>query len=189
MKNGKKVFIAGSRRLARLNSEVKERLGNIVDRGLMVIVGDANGADKAVQNYLHSRHYSNARVFYMEGGCRNNIGGWPTQKIAAADPSRHDFAYYSTKDREMAREADYGLMLWDGQSRGTLRNIVDLGRQGKSAVVYVAPAKSFWALRQSNDLAEMLSQVDPAALDRIDPELKSLAVTSGSTHKNGLPLF
>lgn len=187
--NGKKVFIAGSRRLARLNNDVKRRLDNIVDRGLMVIVGDANGADKAVQKYLDSRHYLNVRVFCMEGGCRNNVGGWPTQAIVAADPSRHDFAYYSTKDREMVREADYGLMLWDGRSRGTLRSIVDLVRHGKSAVVYVAPVKSFWTLRQSNDLAEMLRQVDPAALDRIDPQLKSLAVNSGSTHKNGLPLF
>lgn len=187
MKNGEKVFIAGSRRLARLNNDVKRRIDNIVDRGLMVIVGDANGADKAVQKYLDSRHYVNVRVFCMEGACRNNIGGWPTQAIVAADPSRHDFAYYSTKDREMVREADYGLMLWDGRSRGTLRSIVDLVRHGKSAVVYVAPAKSFWTLRQSNDLADMLSRVDPAALQKIDPELRSLAMASGSPQKSGGP--
>lgn len=189
MKNGKKVFIAGSRRLAHLDSNVKRRIDNIVDRGLIVIVGDANGADKAVQKYLDSCHYLKVKIFCMEGVCRNNIGRWPTQAIVAADPSRHDFAYYSTKDREMVREADYGLMLWDGRSRGTLRSIVDLVREGKSAVVYLSPTKTFWTLRQSNDLAEMLSQVDPAALNRIDPELKSLAVNGGSTHKNGLPLF
>lgn len=190
MKNGKKVFIAGSRCLVHLNNDVKRRLDNIVDRRLMVIVGDANGADKAVQKYLHNRHYCSVKVFYMEGVCRNNIGGWPTQAIVAAGSSRHDFAYYSTKDREMVREADYGLMIWDGRSRGTLRSILDLVLHRKSAVVYVAPAKSFWTLRQSDDLAEMLSRVDPEALDWVDPELKSLAITSGSTQKNrGLPLF
>ncbi len=190
MKSAKKVFIAGSRRLARLSTDVKRRINNIVDRRLTVIVGDANGVDKAVQKYLDSRHYRNVIVFCMEGGCRNNVGDWPTRSIAAADPSRHDFAYYSTKDREMVREADYGLMLWDAQSRGTLRSVVDLVRYGKPVIVYIAPAKSFWTLRQSDDLAEMLSHVDPAALQRIDPELKSFAMGTAPAQKgDSLPLF
>jgi hypothetical protein len=49
-----KVFIGGSRRLSQLNKDLKGRLDNIVERGFTVIVGDANGADKAVQRYLAS---------------------------------------------------------------------------------------------------------------------------------------
>ena len=185
-----KVFIAGSRRLSRLNNDVRRRIDKIVDKGLTVMVGDANGVDKAVQRYLSSRHYSNVLVFCMEGGCRNNLGSWPTRKVAAADPARRDFAYYSTKDRAMVEEADYGLMLWDGKSRGTLRSIVDLVRQKKPVVVYIAPAGSFCTLRQSGELAEMLSRVDPVALQGIDRELQSFAMVAGSSHKgNDVPLF
>ena len=190
MRSMTKVFIAGSRRLSRLNNDVRRRIDNIVDKGLTVMVGDANGVDKAVQRYLNSRHYSNVLVFCMEGGCRNNLGGWPTRKVAAADPARRDFAYYSTKDRAMVEAADYGLMLWDGKSRGTLRSIVDLVRQKKPVVVYIVPAGSFCTLRQSGELAEMLSRVDPVALQGIDRELQSFAMAAGSGHKSeNVPLF
>ncbi|MEE8199550.1 MAG: hypothetical protein V3R29_00130 [Candidatus Acidoferrales bacterium] len=177
-----KVFIAGSRRLSRLNQDVKRRVDNIIQKSFIVIVGDANGVDKAVQRYLNSRHFTNVVVFCMEGGCRNNIGAWPTRTISAADPSRRDFAYYSTKDRAMVDEADYGLMLWDGQSRGTLTSIVQLVRQGKPVLVYIAPDKSFCTLRQSHDLAEMLGRFNPVALHEIDRDLQAVA-TGGSNRK------
>jgi len=190
MSSKTKVFIAGSRHLSRLNKDVKRRIDNIVEKGFTVIVGDANGADKAVQRYVNSRRYSNVMVFCMEGGCRNNIGHWPTRTITAADPGRRDFAYYSAKDRAMVEEAEYGLMLWDGRSRGTLTSIVHLVRQGKPVVVYIAPDRSFYTLRQSDHLAEMLGRFDPAALHRIDRELQAVAMGSGSSRKvETAPLF
>jgi hypothetical protein len=190
LRNGTKVFIAGSRSLSRLSKDVKGRIDKIVDKGLSVIVGDANGIDKAVQRHLDSRGYRNVTVFCMEGGCRNNVGEWPLQKITAADSSRRDFAYYSTKDRAMVDEADYGLMLWDARSRGTLRSIVDLVRKSKPVIVYIGPSKSFCTLRQPDDIADMLSRVDPAGLQGIDAELRALAMAGGSGHKSdSLPLF
>jgi probable addiction module antidote protein len=43
------VFIGGSRHVSRLPAPAKERLDNIVKSGFHIVVGDANGADKAVQ--------------------------------------------------------------------------------------------------------------------------------------------
>lgn len=178
MKNKPKVFIAGSRRLSRLGADVWQRIDNIIEKGLTVLVGDANGVDKAVQQYLASRGYGSVRVFCMEGGCRNNVGEWPTSVIASPDASRRDFAHYSTKDREMAREADYGLMLWDGRSRGTLTSAIDLVRKGKPVVIYLAPQKSFHEVRDSSQLAEVLKRVDPSVLEVLDSDLQSLAAGS-----------
>ena len=190
MSNGTKVFIAGSRRVSRLNNDVRHRIDNILDKSFTVIVGDANGVDKAVQRYISSRNYSDVVVFCMEGGCRNNIGDWQTRKITAADPGRRDFAYYSTKDRAMVEEADYGLMLWDGRSRGTLTNIVHLVREGKPVVVYIAPDRSFYTLRRCDHLAEMIGRFDPAALRRIDSELATTAIGKSSGRKvHTAPLF
>ncbi len=190
MRSKTKVFIAGSRRLSRVSKDVKRRIDNIVEKGFTVIVGDANGVDKAVQRYLNGRRYNNVVVFCMEGGCRNNVGDWPARTITAADPGRRDFAYYSTKDRAMVEEADYGLMLWDGRSRGTLTNIVHLIRQGKPVVVYIAADRSFYTLRESDHLAEMLGRFDRAALQRIDRELQAVAIGSGASRKvDTAPLF
>ena len=184
-----KVFIGGSRRLSRLNKEVKSRLANIIEKGFTVVVGDANGADKAVQRFLASRRYHRVTVFCMGGQCRNNVGHWPTRDIAAA-PGARGFAYFSTKDRVMAEEADYGLMLWDGRSRGTLTSIVHLVRQGKPVLVYIAPNRSFYTLRQADHLAEMVHRFDPAALHRIDRELQAVATSNSSGRKSDtVPLF
>jgi hypothetical protein len=181
MRNGKKVFVAGSRRLSRLNKDVMRRIDSIVDKGFTIIVGDANGVDRAVQHYLKDIGYGNVLVFCMEGGCRNNIGDWPTRKITATVPGRRDFAYYATKDRAMAQEADYGLMLWDGRSRGTLTNVVHLVRQGKPVLIYIAPDKSFHTLRQSSHLAELLDRVDPDVVHRIDSDLQTVAASTSSS--------
>jgi hypothetical protein len=185
-----KVFIAGSRHLSKLSEDVKRRIDRILDKGLTVIIGDANGVDKAVQKYLSAKHYSNVVIFCMEGGCRNNVGRWPTRTITASDPGRKDFAYFATKDRAMAEEADYGLMLWDGQSRGTLTSIVDLVRKEKPVVVYIPKDKNFHTLRESSDLATMLRRVDPAALQRIDHDLQLSETTGASSRKgNSMSLF
>jgi hypothetical protein len=189
MRNGTKVFIAGSRRLSRLGREVRRRIDNILDKHFTVLVGDANGVDRAVQQYLSGRHYGKVIVFCMEGGCRNNLGSWPTRTIAASHSSRRDFAYYSTKDRAMVEEANYGLMLWDGQSRGTLRSIVDLVRQGKPVVVYISSDKFFYTLRQADELTEMLAQCDSRALQGLDNELQSFIMSGGSNRKGDMPLL
>lgn len=46
-----KVFIAGPRAVPRLNKSIEERLQNIYYNNFTVLVGDANGADKAIQDY------------------------------------------------------------------------------------------------------------------------------------------
>jgi hypothetical protein len=174
MSKGTKVFIAGSRRLSELSRDVTQRLDNIVEKDLNVLVGDANGVDKAVQAYFRKKGYPNVKVFCMEGGCRNNVGNWPAHAVSAANPARRDFAYYSTKDRVMSEEADYGLMLWDGESRGTLTSIVDLVGRGKPVAVYFAPGKAFHTLRDSSDLDALLDRVEPATLSQLNPQMHLL---------------
>jgi nucleoside 2-deoxyribosyltransferase len=189
MKSKPKVFIAGSRRLSRLGADVWRRIDNIIEKGFTVLIGDANGVDKAVQQYLVARHYSAVIVFCMEDGCRNNAGGWTTRVVVSPDASRHDFAHFSTKDREMVREADYGLMLWDGRSRGTLTSTIGLVRKGKPVVVYLAPEKSFHEVRDSRQLGEVLKRVDPSVLEVLDGDLQSFAMDSHGSRVGASRLF
>ncbi len=141
-----KVFIGGSRRASRLNAQVRKRLDNIIERGFPIIIGDANGADKAVQQYLHSKDYQNVEVFCSDGICRNNIGNWQTRNIPAGTRNR-DAQFYSAKDRVMAREATIGLMIWDGKSVGTLLNLFRLLSLKKKSVIYTVPEKRFLEFR------------------------------------------
>jgi len=68
-----KVFIGGSRAVSQLGEVVKARLDTIMEKEFSVLLGDANGADKAAQVYLHDKAYSHVEIFCAAGVCRNNL--------------------------------------------------------------------------------------------------------------------
>jgi hypothetical protein len=143
----------------------------MVEKGFQILVGDANGADKAVQRYLVSKEYPNVLVHCMEGHCRNNLGLWPTRAVLAPNGAK-GFEYYSLKDRTMAEAAEYGFMLWDGKSRGTINNVVNLTRLNKVVVVYLAPSKSFQTVRSFEDLKDLLLKGNASSVDRLMSDLR-----------------
>ena len=165
------VFVAGSRQISRLPAEVKSRIDTMVEKGFQILVGDANGADKAVQRYLADKAYPNVLVHCMEKHCRNNVGNWPTREVPAPRGAR-GFDFYSVKDHAMADAAEYGLMLWDGKSKGTVNNVVNLFRHHKAVVVYVAPTKQFLTIKTFDDLKGLLALGDSDSVERIVNELR-----------------
>ena len=126
------IFIGGSRKITHLKEFATKRIDNIVTHKFDVIVGDANGMDKAVQKYLHSAGHQNVTVFYSGKQPRNNLGNWLAKHIAPPKGAK-GYNIHAAKDREMALGANYGLMLWDGESLGTLLNIYRLLRVGKKS--------------------------------------------------------
>jgi probable addiction module antidote protein len=134
------IFIGGSRHVSRLPPEVKKRLDNVVAGGHQVIIGDANGADKAVQKHFLDKRYDKVIVFCTGDAPRNNLGTWRTHHVDAPKNAK-GFHFYAAKDREMAREADFGLMIWDGKSPGTVLNVMRLAIAGKIAVLFNVPEK------------------------------------------------
>src|ERR1700678_1919666 len=129
------VFLGGSRHVSRLNDEVRARIDNMIERGFAIVIGDANGADKALQSYLKNRGYRNVQVYCSGGHCRNNLGEWAVH-AAKAETRERSFDFYSVKDRAMAQAATVGLMVWDGKSVGTLCNVLRLLSQKKKAAVH-----------------------------------------------------
>ncbi len=166
-----KVFIGGSRKVSRLSTEVRRRLDQMIDKRLPVIIGDANGVDRAVQQYFQERQYDQVEVFCMGGACRNNLGNWPIRSVSAHS-KRKDFSYYSTKDQAMAEEASFGFMIWDGKSIGTLTNVYRLICQNKKVVIFTASLKRFselkdkaaWDTFVSSSWDELREQIEKAVV-------------------------
>lgn len=148
------VFIGGSRFLYRVTAEISQRLDNIISKQMRVIVGDANGFDKAAQSYLAKSEYPSVVVYCTAGECRNNVGSWPIRAVDYAGVD-HGRAFYTAKDDAMLADANYGLFIWDGKSKGTLRNIRMMADQGKPSVVYLSPLKQFVTIRQPSDLTKL----------------------------------
>ncbi len=166
----KKIFFGGSRRLGRLSQQIRERASNMIDEELVVLVGDANGADKAIQKFFAERAYSNVIVFFAGSLCRNNLGNWRTHPVPVQRTER-DFQYYAAKDLAMSEEADYGFMIWDGESAGTVNNILNLLERGKKVVVYLSPQKEFLTFKTPTDAGELLSRVDPTTARTLDKKI------------------
>ena len=157
------VFIGGSRKVSRLTPNIRQRLDRIIERKLQVFVGDANGADKAVQQYFKERNYPTVLVFCMAAHCRNNVGGWQVEEISAPKGVR-GAEFYTVKDRAMTDRSSCGFMLWDGKSTGTLANVIRLIDQQKPVVVYRADSHEFTTLKNREDLNKFLErQEQPSA--------------------------
>ena len=68
----------------------------------------------------------------------------------------------------MSDEADYGFMLWDGKSTGTLNNILNLCERNKKVLVYFSPAKSFYSVKDMQDVSKLLEHCAPETLRKFD---------------------
>ena len=76
---------------------------------------------------------------------------WDVEKVAVS-PHIRRFELYSAKDKEMAKQADYGFMIWNVKSMGTLNNIVNSVNDNKRVIVYFIPNIKFYTLRSQDDL-------------------------------------
>ena len=152
-----KVFIGGSIKLSKINKEIKRRIDNIINKRYTVLIGDANGIDKSVQQYLLSKNYSEVVVFCSGSQCRNNVGNWEVKYIEANDGLKGR-NLYALKDIQMAKETDFGMMVWDGRSTGTFNNIMNLIKFNKKILVYFSPKKLFYTISNVNDLELICSE-------------------------------
>lgn len=151
----KKVVIGGSRAIAYLSQPVKTLLDSLIQNNDVIMVGDANGADKATQRYLYTKSYKNVTVYCMFNACRNNIGQWPVRNIVTSNRTKNA-DYFGTKDLHMARESDFGIMIWDGESKGTFRNVINLLDDNKCVYVYYHPSKRISLVASMKDFDNLV---------------------------------
>jgi hypothetical protein len=111
------------------------------------------------------------------------VGRWPARTVRTAR-ARRDFAFYAAKDRAMADEASYGLMVWDKQSVGTLMNVFRLLRQHKKTVVYVAPDRRFVDVRSEDDWAGLIGGCSADLRARIEREAAAEASPAESARSS-----
>lgn len=135
-KDGKKV-------VTELPESLKDSL-LALQKHIEVLVGDCQGIDVLVQKFLiENCPDRKVSVYYSfpenadldETKPRNYLGdnnpNW--QSVGIPVPSFYKSrAFYTQKDIAMCEDADFGIAVWDGKSKGTERNIVQLKFNGKS---------------------------------------------------------
>lgn len=122
-----KVVISGSRSISLLPKEAIESIDRIIEQGFEILVGDAPGIDALVQQYLKSKGYGFVTVYFIGTKPRNNAG-FQCHKLSQKELAEYSVktgigSSYSARDNFMCSQADFGLAIWDGISRGTAQNI------------------------------------------------------------------
>jgi hypothetical protein len=163
------VFIAGSINVKHLHPKVQARMMNIIVSDYAVLVGDADGVDTAIQQFLHENGARNATVYCTGGKPRNNVGNWPVHCVTSYHP-KGCRAYFTAKDIEMAEAADVGLMIWDAKSTGTLSNVVELLSRKRNSLVFLDKEKQFHKVSNIDELEALVGGMADA--DRLKADSK-----------------
>jgi adenine-specific DNA-methyltransferase len=123
------VMISGSRSIKNISPGLAS-INKIMELQFAIILGDAPGVDKLVQEYLSSQSYPNVKVYFAlwsGNGKPRNVTGFETVGVAGS---------YIDRDKMMCSVCNYGLALWDGVSRGTRDNIDRTG-QRKTKIIRI----------------------------------------------------
>ena len=164
------VFIGGSIRIRALPSKVQSRIDTIMSKQFTILVGDAKGADAAVQEYLASKSYQDVEVFCINEP-RTLAMPWTIRTIATFEKEKLSHIDFALKDEAMARKADYGFMIWDGESSGTINNILNLVSMTKKCLVYMKWADCFSAVSTVFDFERLLDKCDLSHIELIDKKI------------------
>lgn len=174
------IFIGGSRDIFELPEPAVERIGAIVAAEHGVFIGDASGADAEAQSVLAGYGYQHVGVFHSGKEPRNNLGDWAAYHIPPP-PGAQGFAAHAEKDREMARRADFGLMIWDGASPGTALNMLRLAIIASPCVLYDMARGVVRTIYNTADWRAMLDNAGPDVRQQVDVRMtpdERLALTS-----------
>ena len=136
-----KIFISGSISIKKIDIEILNKLDSIINKKYKILLGDANGVDLLIQRYLYNRKYNNV-IIYSTDYPRNNVGKWNIIEIESNE-KYGTRAYYTTKDISLTKDCDYGFVIWDEKSKGSLNNIKRLKKFNKKVLIYLNKQKQF----------------------------------------------
>lgn len=152
--SGQKLFVSGSSKTQnrespyfrrRLPKYVRTELKRAIKNGDSIIVGDAPGIDRQVQDYLKKKRYSVVDVYGPGKKVRYSADpSWKTHPINSKYKEGSE-KWLAVKDRAMTKDSTKGLaVILDEGSSATKNNILRMQKAQK-------PMK-IWELRKNTGL-------------------------------------
>lgn len=142
------VFISGSSKtqdwesdywLPVLPDEITNKINGYIKDRAKIVVGDAPGIDRQVQDYLNDVGYDNVEIYGPGKKVRYAANDkWKTNPIDAPEFEEMSPEWLRKKDIAMTNEATEGLaIVLDEGAKATRNNVERLREQGKNVDVYV----------------------------------------------------
>lgn len=141
------VFVSGSSKTQNEDSlyyrkelpkEIRKELDRYVKDGDTILVGDAPGVDRQVQDYLNSKNYNNVEVYGPGKQVRYSANKkWKENPIDDPDHEEGSTEWLAKKDEAMAERASDGIaIILDEGAKATRKNVGRLADMGKNVSVY-----------------------------------------------------
>lgn len=150
---GKTTFVSGSSKTQtkdspyyrrKLPKQVRSQIDERMKRGDRIIVGEAPGVDRQVQDYLKRKGYKNVEV-YTSGKDARYLANkkWKVQNVDASKYEEGSKEWLAEKDKAMTKAADEGIaiVLDQGGAKATRANVDRLQKQGKAVDIYEISSK------------------------------------------------
>jgi len=124
----KKLLLMGSKAFEnqRLPAEVIYHIDAAIKQELTIIVGEAKGASRLYQDYLHRKKYSNVIVGHARS-LRYNAGDWPDFKYG---DNLHE------REQNMIEDCDNAIVIWMNKSSVIAGNLERLKWLRKPTFLY-----------------------------------------------------
>lgn len=141
------VFISGSSKTQfkdsgyyrkQLPKDIKDKIDNYISKNNKIVVGDAPGIDRQVQNYLKKKGYDNVEI-YGPGTKVRYIANkkWKSNPIDAPEYEVGSGPWLAKKDIAMTNAANEGLaIILDEGAKATRNNVKRFIEQNKDVTVY-----------------------------------------------------
>lgn len=141
------VFVSGSSKTTfedsgyyrrALPKPVRDELDSHMAKGSKIVVGDAPGIDRQVQDYLNSKDYGNVAVYGPGKAVRYSANkNWKTNPVDAPEFEVGSKEWLAKKDIEMSNAATKGIaVVLDNGSSATRKNVDRLIDSHKDVKVY-----------------------------------------------------
>ena len=147
------VYIAGSRSIEELPQFVCSKLQTVINKGYHVLIGGETGTDEAVQRWLAEKSYRRVLVYADNSLPFCNAGAWDLYRVGSWYTQR---PLLSRADIGMVKDADAGLILWDGCSQGTQAKIMQLLAYSKTVLLCYLPTKQAFVFRTLDELRRFI---------------------------------
>lgn len=144
---GKTTFISGSSKTQtkdspyyrrKLPKQVRSQIDERMKRGDRIIVGEAPGVDRQVQDYLKRKGYKNVEVYTSAKNPRYLANKkWKVNSVDASKYEEGSKEWLAEKDKAMTKAADEGIaVILDEGAKATRANIVRMLENSKDVKVY-----------------------------------------------------
>ncbi|MFW9935929.1 MAG: hypothetical protein ACFFDU_10580 [Candidatus Thorarchaeota archaeon] len=124
----KKLLLIGSKAYEnrKLPNEITQRIDSAIHQGMIIIVGEAQGAPRLYQDYLHAQGYDNVVVGHARS-LRYNAGNWTA--IQYGDNLKE-------REKNMIADCDEAIVIWMNKSGVIAQNLERLKFLEKPTFLY-----------------------------------------------------